>query len=143
MRKELYEALTKALDGIGFEHFDLWNRQVEFLDEDAPFPTPALFIEFGDITWKELSGGTSFSGEGTVILHIVDRFDGSAVPGGVNRDAVLSQLDWSAKIQRALLHLRGENFNGLRLTTTMTNHDHEDVIESIEVYSFKTMRELR
>ena len=142
MRKELYEALTRSLEGLGFKHFDLWNRQVEFLDEDAPFPTPALSVEFGDITWRELSGGSTFRGEGTVILHVVERFEGSAVTGAVNRDDVLAQLDWSARIQRALLRLKGESFDGLRLTTTRTNHDHEDIIESIEVFNVKYDRSI-
>ena len=29
--------------------FDLWNRQVEFMQEDTAFECPALFIEFGEI----------------------------------------------------------------------------------------------
>lgn len=141
MRKELYLKLIEALKGIGFKHFDLWNRQVEFLEEEVAFPMPAIFVEFGDIEWSPVKG-ESVSGKGSVILHIVEPFTGSAADGSSNRDEVLETLDWSEKIQKALSGLSGDNFHSLGLSVTKTNHDHADIIESIEVYSLRTGREL-
>jgi len=72
----------------------------------------------------------------------VEPFTGSAADGSSSRDEVLETLDWSEKIQKALSGLSGDNFHGLYLSTTKTNHDHADIIESIEVYSLRTGREL-
>lgn len=57
MISELYTALTAALknikDGEGedaprlVKHIDLWNQNVAFIEEESPWPRPAVFIEFG------------------------------------------------------------------------------------------------
>ena len=72
----------------------------------------------------------------------MEPFTGSAADGSSSRDEVLETLDWSEKIQKALSGLSGDNFHSLYLSTTKTNHDHADIIESIEVYSLRTGREL-
>ena len=44
----------------GIEHIDMWHEQVSFLDEEHPFSSPAVFIEF--IRWVLRMKGYSFSG---------------------------------------------------------------------------------
>lgn len=53
MRRMLYLGLTEALKELRDEsgqplirHIDLWNEQVEFIEQEEPFDTPAVFIEF-------------------------------------------------------------------------------------------------
>ncbi len=55
MRRMLYLGLTEALKELRDEsgqplirHIDLWNEQVEFIEQEEPFDTPAVFIEFRD-----------------------------------------------------------------------------------------------
>ena len=56
-----------------FKHFDLWNQQVEFLEQETPFNTPAVFVEFDPIAWKT-TGNKIQEAEVTVKLHIVTRW---------------------------------------------------------------------
>jgi len=46
--KDLYLELAKKInDAIpDVEYIDLWHNQVNFLEQEAPFPTPAVFLEF-------------------------------------------------------------------------------------------------
>lgn len=52
------------------KHFGLWNRQVEFIEEEAHFPMPAVFIEFGRLAWRHQQGGLQ-DADLTVGLHVL------------------------------------------------------------------------
>ena len=63
MIRYLYLALEEKLLAITdeqetpqplFKHCDLWNRQVEFLEQETPFETPAVFVEFTNTEWRTL-----------------------------------------------------------------------------------------
>ena len=70
MITEVYNALTAAIRSIGIgqdprfpeegiiKHIDLWNQNVMFIDEDEAWARPAVFIEFGEITWGAYKGPT-------------------------------------------------------------------------------------
>lgn len=45
-------------------HIGLWNRQVEFIEQEEHFPMPAVFVEFG-----KMSGGTSREAYKTLTLQ--------------------------------------------------------------------------
>ena len=58
MRKFLYlsiiEKLKQLTDPDGnpvIRTFDLWNEQVEYIEQEEVFDTPAVFIEFRPVTW--------------------------------------------------------------------------------------------
>ena len=34
------------------QHVDLYNENVEYVDEESPWERPAVFIEFDDIEWR-------------------------------------------------------------------------------------------
>ena len=54
MISSIYEALARALESIEddggrlIRHVDLWNRNVEFIEDEQLWPRPAVFIEFGE-----------------------------------------------------------------------------------------------
>ncbi|MBR3571668.1 MAG: hypothetical protein IKN99_00215, partial [Bacteroidales bacterium] len=61
MKKQLYLAIKNRLKNIPgadgqplFKHFDLWNQQVEFIEQETPFQTPAIFVEFQPLQWRTL-----------------------------------------------------------------------------------------
>ena len=61
MRRMLYLGLTERLKELKEEngnpvirHIDLWNEQVEFIEQEEPFDTPAVFIEFRPVQWRTL-----------------------------------------------------------------------------------------
>ena len=45
-------------------------------------------------------------------------------------------FELSERIFSVVRGLRGENFHGMELITTHTNHNHEELLENIDVYRF-------
>ena len=45
-----YSELREQMENTPeIEHIDMWHEQVSFLDEEHPFPSPAVFIEFNTL----------------------------------------------------------------------------------------------
>ena len=51
-------------------HIDLWNHNVEFLEQEDPWERPAVFVEFGAIEW-EPSRDNLAKGRGDLSIHLV------------------------------------------------------------------------
>jgi hypothetical protein len=147
MRKDIYKKISEVLleidGGTAVRWVDLWNRNVEFMSEEEAWPMPAVFIEFMPITWHELKGGEEYRCEGQLRLHIVTQWNGSASSASALQDKALEVLDLSEKIQTALHWLNGDEWGALELIESDTKHDHEDVMENIEVYSYRGERQVR
>ena len=125
IRKELYAAIRTAMAKIEeVKHIDLWNHNVEFIEEEAGWERPAVFVEFGPIAYV----GCGYRGDGSVRLHIVTDW------GEGGQEAA---WDLIAKIREAMERVYGYGIHGLYLTETLTNHNHEDILESIEGYAVK------
>lgn len=46
MRKELYRMLCRELKAIDLiKHIDLWNHNVEFIEQEENWERPAVFVE--------------------------------------------------------------------------------------------------
>lgn len=132
MRKELYERISQALLSMGgtpVAHVDLWNHNVEFVEQETAWPTPAVFVEFEPIRWTSDVTGIRYHGEVRVRLHVVTEWRHDSMSG------CASALDLTDAIRRSLAGMEGETFKDLDLVESHTNHNHEDLVESIEVYS--------
>lgn len=141
MRKELYKVLCEKLRSIGeIKHIDLWNRNVEFIEQETAWDRPAVFIEICPITWEQITGGKTQRGNGLVKLHIVTDWQGSTADGSPYQEESLAVFDYSQKVQRVIDGLTGEYFHSLHLAETYTNHDHEEIVESVEVYKLRCVR---
>lgn len=128
IRKELYAAIKAAIGRVDkVKHIDLWNHNVEFIEEEAGWDRPAVFVEFGPIAWQPYVGG-GYRGEGSVRLHIVTDW----IEGG-------QEMAWAltSRIREVMEAVDGKGFYDIRLTETLTNHNHEDILESIEGYGFR------
>lgn len=170
MRKELYKAIADRLfliasDGSMIEpsggtagseaeaavtqqhterlikHIDLWNHNVEFLDQEQPWERPAVFVEFTPIVWETIKPGREYRSKPIVNLHIVTDWAGDSSAGSELEDESLEVLDYSGIIHKALHGLEGEHFSRFDLSETHTNHNHEELLESIEVYRCVATRE--
>ena len=141
--KGIADILMNGLDGV-VKHVDLWNEQVAFIEEEVPFDFPAVFVQFGQIDWKpvNIGSGLCWRGECAVNLHIVDRWPGSAAAGSGEMDEALGVFDLAKRIHKKIEGVTGDGYNGLRLVASMVNHNHEDIIENIEVYKTKLYRML-
>lgn len=65
MRKELYNMLCKELKEVGgglIKHIDLWNHNVEFIEQEENWERPAVFVEFCPIRWNAIVDGGGISG---------------------------------------------------------------------------------
>lgn len=171
MIRYLYLALEEKLLAITdeqenpqplFKHCDLWNRQVEFLEQETPFQTPAVFVEFTNIEWRTL-GQHVQDADLTIRLHIVTPWYANTASNVQNADVratALSYLDIPTVLFRQLHGQHGTvaapvetqapaspgqeetptppkvigTFNALVRTSSTVNHDHERYVDSIETY---------
>lgn len=138
MISEIYNAIANAIrtidDGL-IRHIDLWNQNVEFIEEDEAWDRPAVFVEFGEIIWDPYKGPTNgMTGKGEVLLHIVTDWKGSAADCSQYKEDTLNDYELSNKIFEKLHGLRGQTFRNIYLSRTLTNHNHQELLENIEVY---------
>lgn len=129
MRKELLNAIKTKLNEEVPEvrHFDLWNHNVEFIEQEENWERPAVFVEFGTIAWSPFQGGGQ-RGKGLVRIHLVTDWT-----EGEHEAA----FDLSRKIHLAIEGLKGKYFDGMTLVETNTNHNHEDILETIDAYAVR------
>lgn len=138
MRKELYSKLTAALRAAGdgaIKHIDLWNHNVEFIEQETAWERPAVFIEFEPIQWRGLVPGIEYRAEARVRLHIVTDWSGA--------DDGTDVFDLPELIHEAISGLEGEDFADFQLSESVTNHNHEEIVESIETYTFVAFKHSR
>ena len=129
MRKELYAAIKAKIEGEVPEvkHVDLWNHNVEFIEQETAWGRPAVFVEFGTITWSAFHGGGQ-RGRGVVRVHLVTDW----VEGGY-----AAAFDLGRKLYGVLEGMDGECFDGMALVETSTNHNHEEILESVDSYAVR------
>lgn len=135
-RYHLYESLEQAIrtylnDKV--KHVGLWNQDTEFLEESLPFERPAVFVEFGPITWDTVfkAWPVCARGVGDVKLHVVTDWNG-------DRDS-MTALELSQKVAGVLMSIGDieHGFAVMKPGQTLTNHNHEQILENIEVLSVK------
>ena len=160
MREELYrklkerlEALCIDVDGMYYnaatedmadadsvekeraiKHIDLWNHNVEFIEQEAAWERPAVFIEFVPFKWKTIVPGIEYRAEPLDNHHIVTDW--------VSQDADVRQFGLLDRILELLAGLEGETFMEFDIDSSNTNHNHEDIVENIETYTCVGFRRL-
>ena len=149
MRKEFYLAVSERLlsiEGSPIKHMDLWNNNVEYIEQETDWPRPAVFVEFRPVMWERMTtrGANEYQARAEVRLHIVTDWQGSASSdcGEEARLEAIGALDLSERIHAALLGLTGEHFGDVEIRATLTNHNHEELIENVEVYDVTFVRSI-
>lgn len=167
MIKHFYLALEQKLLAITdeqqptplqlFKHCDLWNRQVEFIEQETPFQTPAVFVELSNLKWSTC-GNNIQEAEPIIRLHIVTPWNANTAANISNqsvRNTALAYLDIPSVVFRQLQGQHGNvtmplpaqqqdnqqsqqqvigNFNALTRIESVINHNHERFIDSVETY---------
>jgi hypothetical protein len=140
MRKQLYLDIKARLQGVTdadgaplFRHFDLWNRQIEFLDVETPFACPAVFVEFAPMVWRTL-GNRVQECELTVRLHIVTEYSFETAAYSPIEEQSLAFLDVIDRVVASLQGFGTGYMNGWMRRQSVTNHDHEELVDSVEEY---------
>lgn len=138
MIKEIYLGISEALadvdsDAGPIQHFDLWNQNVLFAAEDV-FPTPAVFIEFDAINYKPIKEDKQLCTP-TIRLHVVTDAVCKSNIGSATINDALAYLDLIDKIHAKLAKLEGGVFGNFFRVSSIPNHDHGELLESVEVYT--------
>lgn len=146
MRKELYSMLCDRLKEVGggaIRHIDLWNHNVEFIEQEESWARPAVFVEFRPIKWNAIVNGVEYRAEPEVALHVVTDWTGSVSDGSPFKEESLEVFDLLEEIHAALACMEGETFMEFDLVESDTNHNHEDIVENIEVYQCVAYKSLQ
>lgn len=131
----MYGVICEKLKGLGaIKHIDLWNHNVEFIEQEENWERPAVFVEFAPIQWKPIAPGVEYRAEPLVLLHIVTDWAGSVADGSEFQEEGLRAFDLPEQIHQALSGTSGETFWELDLVESRTSHNHEEILENIEVY---------
>ena len=136
IRKEMYKLLVKELMKIEeIQHVDLWNHNVEFIEDETVWARPAVFVEFATILYTPIAHGSEYRVNDLIVrLHVVTDWKGAySVDTGFNEEA-LEVFDLCEKIHKQLLTVKSDVFKELDRVESMTNHNHEDIIDNIEEY---------
>jgi hypothetical protein len=140
MRKNIYlaicEKLTELKNNNGqnlIQHFDLWNNNVQFIEEEMPFNTPAVFVEFAPIQWKYYPNRTR---EAVIRLrlHVVTRKTAPTDTNSQYLNESLNFLDLLDNIQNLLSGHILEGTNPLTPVASTTNHNHNELFNCIEEF---------
>lgn len=115
------------------KHFDLWNQNVDFIDEDRRWNRPAIFVEFKPIRWQT-AGQKVQEAVVDIHLHIVTDWYGQTQRDSPKQAQALEYLNIPDKVvgvlQNKMLTLSG----CLTRTQSLINHNHERYLDSVEVY---------
>lgn len=144
MRTELFTTIAAKLAEIGdIRHIDLWNHNVEFIEQEQPWPRPAVFIEFHPIAWRQLKPGNQFHTRARLSLHVVTDWQGPTNACTLNHHpSPTNPFHLLDLIHRKLHRLAGKNFSHLNLVESQTNHNHDELVENIETYEYTGCRTL-
>lgn len=128
------------------QHADLWNNNVEYIEQETNWPRPAVFVEFRPILWERMTtrGANGYQARAEVRLHIVTDWKGGASSEYSNemRLQSIEDLDLSEQIHTVMLGLHGDHFGDVEIQATLTNHNHEQLIENVEVYNVTFVRSI-
>ena len=155
MRTFIYSCLVERLKGLegndgapAIKTINLWNEQVEFIEQEEAFDTPAVFVEFLPVQWGTL-GGSVQRAELSLRLHIVTPWKGSAKDGSPYWEESLSRFGLLDRLDAWLFNLegadrdRGVAFCLFRRTASHTNHNHGELVEDVTDFTCQVTQEIR
>jgi hypothetical protein len=120
-----------------FRHFDLWNQQVAFLEEETPFETPAVFVEFRPLAWQTL-GFRNQSAQATVRIHIVTPWFSQTADYSPDKLASLEYLNLPNYLSALLEGKFLPNHTGAwTRNLSEINHNHTRYVDSVEQFTFE------
>lgn len=130
-----------------FKHVDRYNAQPEFTEGVIPFHLPAVFIEFADIPWEDLSGGVQ-RGKALLRLHILQYSLGDSSADvfgqeGEEKTEAMRLLDTLEALHKACQGMAGKSEDDLyswtALTRSRTRSDTRHNILSLDILEYTTI----
>lgn len=111
---ELYERM-EALPEI--KHVDLWHDQVDYLSEEHPFPTPAVFFGFTTLNVSD-NGELMQTTDLQVDIYVFYETFADTYNGATMQDEALEFLDLLLMVGLMFHGRTGEHFHQMRRSGT-------------------------
>lgn len=113
--KDLFvELATKVQTQIPeIKWIDLWNNQVNFLMEEHPFPTPALFMSFRTVNTQDM-GDKQQEVNLQVDFHLYYETFLDTYQNGVNQQSALEFLNLMDALNGYFHGTSGDNYSSMR-----------------------------
>jgi hypothetical protein len=119
---DLYKELAQLIiDKLGQQpspeilYIDLWHEQVNFLTEEHPFPTPAVFLEFNTLDVED-NGKKVQRLRTQVDLYLFYETFSDTYTNAIMQDDALSYLDLISKLNAIFHGTSGTNFFEMQKT---------------------------
>lgn len=127
MRAQLYNLVSAAMPE-SVRHVDLWNEQLLNAEDELPFNTPAVLIEFADIKWTQQLHGVR-DADVELRLHVI-------TDSRLNDwNSSLNNLAIADSIAEALHGLHNQaGIDSLTLVGSHTDHNFDELRDDIETY---------
>lgn len=118
--KDLYLELAEILGDIeGIRWVDLWHNQVNFLEEEHPFPAPAAFISFR--ARPQINKGQHIQELSVQVdVYLFYETFADTYKGAINQNSALKFLELLTKIHVALHGKSGEYFSEMQRLSVET-----------------------
>ena len=111
---ELAEKITNQINAI--EWVDLWHNQVGFLENEHPFPTPAVFISIRSNSMDDLSQKVQQVNLQIDFYLYYETF-ADTFKGSFNQSGALGFLDTIDALNRLFHGSDGANYTGMKRTS--------------------------
>lgn len=113
-----YAELRSRLEVLPeFRHIDLWHNQVDYLSEEHPFPTPAIFFEFNTLQVDDI-GELMQSTDLQIDMHIYYETFSDTYAGAAMQDEALQYLDLLLLVGLMFHGRNGKTFYQMRRSGT-------------------------
>lgn len=113
--KDLYtEIATKLQTEVpGIKWIDLWHNQINFLEEEHPFPAPSLFLSFRALSANDR--GKNIQDLNTQVdVYVFFETFADTFMGSFNQNSALEFLDATSLVNKALHGASGTNYTSMR-----------------------------
>lgn len=111
---ELRERLEELPD---FQHIDLWHGQVDYLSEEHPFPSPAIFFEFNTLQVDD-TGELVQHTDLQVDMHVFWETFSDTYQGARMQEEALLYMDLLLLVGLMFHGRSGEHFHQMRRSGT-------------------------
>lgn len=108
---ELCEKVSDNIPEILWK--DLWHNQVSFLDEEHPFPTPALFLSIRIVNTDDLGERIQDCDVQIDFYHYFETFE-DTYEGSYNQESALAFLDNCTKVYQLFHGTSGSSYSNMR-----------------------------
>lgn len=113
-----YAELRERLEVLpDFQHIDLWHGQVDYLSEEHPFPSPAIFFEFNTLQVDDM-GELVQSTDLQVDMHVFWETFSDTYQGARMQEEALLYMDLLLLVGLMFHGRSGEHFHQMRRSGT-------------------------